>query len=77
MGDRISLSIFVDSPSDETLNRCPLALLLRLQYELPFGINIVQISLFFNLTCLRQSKLCGLLRQLLSLVLVVGLNPAG
>ena len=28
--------------SDETLNRGPLALLFRRQYEFPFGINIVQ-----------------------------------
>ena len=34
-----------DSLSDETLNRNPLALLLRGQYEFPFGINIVQLSL--------------------------------
>ena len=31
-------------PSDETLNQGPLALLL--QYEFPFGINIVQFSIF-------------------------------
>ena len=36
--------LFSDCPSDETLNRSPLALLLRRQYELPFGINIVQFS---------------------------------
>ena len=38
------------SPSDETLNRGPLALLLRRQYEFSFGINIVQFSFrkFFN-----------------------------
>ena len=41
MGDRISMSISVDSPSEETLNRGPLALLLRRQHEFPFGINIV------------------------------------
>ena len=44
MDDRISMSISDDSPSDETLNRGPLALLLRRQYEFPFGINIVQFS---------------------------------
>ena len=33
-------------PSDETLNRGALALLLRKQYEFPFGINIVQFSIF-------------------------------
>ena len=44
MDDRISILIFVDSPSDETLNRGPLVLLLRQQHELPFGINIVQFS---------------------------------
>ena len=32
--------------TDETLNRGPLALLLRRQYEFPFGINIVQFSIF-------------------------------
>ena len=35
-------------PSDETLNRGPVALLLRRLYEFPFGINIVQFSMFFN-----------------------------
>ena len=44
MGYRISMSIYVDSPLDETLNRGPLALLLRQQYEFPFGIDIVQFS---------------------------------
>ena len=51
MGDCISMSISADSPSDETLNRGPLALLLRRQYEFPFGINIVQFS-FFVLFCI-------------------------
>ena len=37
MGDRISMSISVDSPSDETLNQGPLVLLLQQQYEFPFG----------------------------------------
>ena len=46
MGDRIIMSISVDSPSDDTLNRGPLELLLRRQYEFPFGINIVQFSIF-------------------------------
>ena len=48
MGDRgdSGTSISADSPSDETLNRGPLALLLRQQYEFTFGINIVQFSLF-------------------------------
>ena len=45
MGDRCGMSISADSPSDETLNRGPLALLLRQQYEFPFGINIVQFSI--------------------------------
>ena len=45
MGDGISMSISVDSPSDETLNRGPLAP--RRQYEFPFGINTVQFSFFF------------------------------
>ena len=44
MGDRCGMSISADSPSDETLNRGPLALLLRRQYEFPFGIKIVQFS---------------------------------
>ena len=46
MGDRSGMSISADSPSDETLNRGPLALLLWRQYEFPFGINIVQFSNF-------------------------------
>ena len=45
MGDRISMSISADSP-DNTLNRGTLALLLRRQYEFPFGIDIVQFSIF-------------------------------
>ena len=48
MGDRCGMSVSADSPSDETLNRGPLALLLRRQYEFPFGINIVQFSFFFQ-----------------------------
>ena len=40
------MSISADSPSDETLNRGLLALLLRRQYEFPFGINIMQFSIF-------------------------------
>ena len=46
---RYGMSISADIPSDETLNRGPLALLLRRQYEFPFGnfgINIVQFSIF-------------------------------
>ena len=46
MGDRSGMSISVDSHSDETLNRGPLALLLRQQYEFPFWIKIVQFSIF-------------------------------
>ena len=46
MGDRSGMSISADCPSDETLNRGPLTLLLRRQYEFPFGINIVQFSIF-------------------------------
>ena len=43
MGDRSGMSISADSPSDETFkNQGPLALLLRRQYEFPFGINLVQ-----------------------------------
>ena len=47
MVDRCSMSIYADSPSDETLNRDTLALLLRRQYEFSFRINIVQFSFFF------------------------------
>ena len=36
MGDRISMSITVDCPSDETLNQSPLVLLLQRQYEFPY-----------------------------------------
>ena len=48
MGDRCGMSISADSPSDETLNRGPLALLLQREYEFPFGINIVQFSFSFS-----------------------------
>ena len=47
MGDRSSMLISADNPSDETLNQGPLALLLRQQYEFPYGINIVQYSFLF------------------------------
>ena len=47
MGERSGMSIYADSPSNETLNRGPLALLLRRQYEFRFGIDIVQFSFFF------------------------------
>ena len=44
--------ISVDSLSDETLNRGPLALLLQRQFEFPFGIYIVQFPIFqFQLLC--------------------------
>ena len=46
--DRSGMSIFADIPSDETLNRGPLALLLRRQYEFSFLINIVQFFNFFK-----------------------------
>ena len=46
MDDGIGMSISVDSPSGETLNWSPLALLLRRQHEFPFGINTVQFSNF-------------------------------
>ena len=51
-GDRISMSISVDidSPLDETLNRGPLALLLWRLYEFPFGINIDQFSFSFTMS---------------------------
>ena len=42
MGDRMGMPISADSPSDDTLKRGPLALLLRRQYEFPFGINLMQ-----------------------------------
>ena len=46
MSDRCGMSISTDISSDETLNRGPLALLLRRQYEFSFGIDIVQFSIF-------------------------------
>ena len=49
MGDRCGMSISADSPSDETLNRGPLVLLLRRQYEFPLRYNIVQFSIFFSI----------------------------
>ena len=48
MDDSSGMSISADSPSGETLNWGPLALLLRRQYEFPFGIDIVQFSIFFQ-----------------------------
>ena len=45
-GDRIDMAISGDSLPDETLNRGPLALLLRRQYRFPSGINIVQFLIF-------------------------------
>ena len=49
MGDRIRLSISVDSPSDETDNRGLWRISMRRQYEFPFGINIMQFTIkFFN-----------------------------
>ena len=36
----MAMPISADSPSDETLNRGPLALHFRRQYEFTFGINI-------------------------------------
>ena len=39
--------ISADSPSDETLNRSLLALLLRRQYEFLFEIKIVHFHFFF------------------------------
>ena len=46
MGDYISMPISVDSPSDETLNRGTLALLLRRQYKFPFGISAIFFLLY-------------------------------
>ena len=57
MGHRSGLSISADSPSDETLNRGPLALLLWQQYEFLFGINIVQFSIFKDMQTCRMSVL--------------------
>ena len=48
MGDHIIMSISVDRPSDETLNRGPLVL--RRQYEFSIGIDIVQFSFFIFLS---------------------------
>ena len=53
MGDRSGMSISADSPSDETLTRYPLVLLLRRQYEFPFWINKVQFSFLFFITILK------------------------
>ena len=50
MDGRISMSIFGDILSDETLNRGPLVMLLRRQYEFPFGINIVIFFFLFGET---------------------------
>ena len=47
----VDMSISVDSPSDETLNRGPLALLLWRQYEFSFGIDLVQFSIFNIFSC--------------------------
>ena len=49
IGERLNMSISVDSPSNETLDRGPLALPLQGQYEFPFGINVVEFSSFFFL----------------------------
>ena len=46
MDERISMSISGDSPSNGTLNRGPLDLLLWRQYEFLLGINIMQFSIF-------------------------------
>ena len=54
MGDRSGMSISADSPLDETLTRGSLALLLRRQYEFPFGINIVQISILISIGTFRD-----------------------
>ena len=56
IGEHISMSISVDSPSKKTLNRRPLVLLLRRPYELPCWIDIVQFSIF-NFALL-MSPLC-------------------
>ena len=52
MGYRISMSIYVDSHSDDTLNRGPLALLLRRQYEFLFWDWYSAIFIFiFSFEC--------------------------
>ena len=48
IGDRRGMLISADSPWDETLNQGPLLLLLRQQYEFPFGINIVHFFFIFT-----------------------------
>ena len=58
MGDCCGMSISADSPSDKTLNGGPLALLLRRQYEFPFGINIVQFSFFLSSACFKSAFGC-------------------
>ena len=40
-GEHNSISISFDSPLDETFNGGPLALLLRRQYEFPFGVIVL------------------------------------
>ena len=58
MGDRSCMSISADISSDETLNRGPLALLLRRQYEFPFGIDIEQFPFhhFHSMDILRTYR---------------------
>ena len=52
MGDRSGMSISADSASDETLNRGPLALLLRRQYEFPFdAYSAIFIFVFIFILC--------------------------
>ena len=54
MGDRSGMSISADSPSGVTLNRGPLAVLLRRQYEFPFWIKTVQYSISFFFSSSRR-----------------------
>ena len=62
MGDCCGMSISADSPLDET--RGPLALLLRRQYEFPFGINIVHFSIFIFMVVIKHSTCLWLLRRI-------------
>ena len=52
MDDRINIS--VDWLSDEALNRGPLVLLLRRQYEFLFVVNLVQFPFSYRYIALAQ-----------------------
>ena len=57
MIERVSKYKLWFSPSNETFNWGPLALLLRLQYKFPFGINKVQFSFFYELWFVIQVRI--------------------